>query len=75
MQDSLGAVSKSPMNGSEKLYLKGEEKLCLSKAKHQLVLGDGDLWIKNIAQGPYFMATYQLDWRHLTEEFMPVYEN
>lgn len=29
------------------------------------MLGDGDLWIKNIAQGPYFMATYQLDWRHL----------
>jgi len=29
------------------------------------VLGDGDAWIKNIAQGPYFMATYQLDWRHL----------
>ena len=49
----------------EKLYLKGEEKLCLSKARHQLVLGDGDAWIKNIAEGPYFMATYQLDWRHL----------
>jgi len=29
------------------------------------VLGDGDPWIKNIADGPYFMATYQLDWRHL----------
>jgi hypothetical protein len=49
----------------EKLYLKGEEKLCLSKARHLLVLGDGDAWIKNIAEGPYFMATYQLDWRHL----------
>jgi len=49
----------------EKLYLKGEEKLCLSKARHLLVLGDGDAWIKNIADGPYFMATYQLDWRHL----------
>ena len=22
-------------------------------------------WIKNIAEVPYFMATYQLDWRHL----------
>jgi len=49
----------------EKLYLKGEEKLALSKASNLLVLGDGDPWIKNIAQGPYFMATYQLDWRHL----------
>jgi hypothetical protein len=49
----------------EKLYLKGEEKLALSKARNLLVLGDGDLWIKNIAHGPYFMATYQLDWRHL----------
>ena len=29
------------------------------------MLGDGDAWIKNIAEGPYFMATYQLDWRHL----------
>jgi len=49
----------------EKLYLKGEEKLALSKAKNLLVLGDGDPWIRNIAEGPYFMATYQLDWRHL----------
>jgi len=29
------------------------------------MLGDGDPWIEHIAQGPYFMATYQLDWRHL----------
>ncbi len=29
------------------------------------MLGDRDPWIKNIAGGPYFMATYQLDWRHL----------
>ena len=49
----------------EKLYLKGEEKLALSKARNLLVLGDGDPWIKNIAEGPYFMAIYQLDWRHL----------
>jgi len=50
---------------AEDVSLKGEEKLCLSKARHQLVLGDGDAWIRNIAGGPYFMATYQLDWRHL----------
>jgi hypothetical protein len=59
-----GGIEDSDEFG-EKLYLKGEEKLCLSQARHQLVLGDGDTWIKNIAQGPYFMATYQLDWRHL----------
>jgi hypothetical protein len=26
-----------------------------------LLLSNGDAWIKNIAQGPYFMAVYQLD--------------
>jgi hypothetical protein len=56
---------EEPEEFGEKLYLKGEEKLALSKARNLLVLGDGDLWIKNIAEGPYFMATYQLDWRHL----------
>jgi hypothetical protein len=56
---------EDPDEFGEKLYLKGEEKLCLSKARYQLVLGDGDAWIRNIAGGPYFMATYQLDWRHL----------
>jgi hypothetical protein len=56
---------EEPDEFGEKLYLKGEEKLALSKAENLLVLGDGDTWIKNIAEGPYFMATYQLDWRHL----------
>jgi len=56
---------EDPEEFGEKLYLKGEEKLALSKARNLLVLGDGDPWIKNIAQGPYFMATYQLDWQHL----------
>jgi hypothetical protein len=56
---------EEPEEFGEKLYLKGEEKLALSKARNLLVLGDGDPWIKNIAQGPYFMATYQLDWQHL----------
>jgi hypothetical protein len=56
---------EEPEEFGEKLYLKGEEKLSLSKARNLLVLGDGDPWIKNIAEGPYFMATYQLDWRHL----------
>ena len=56
---------EEPEEFGEKLYLKGEEKLALSKARHLLVLGDGDPWIKNIAEGPFFMATYQLDWRQL----------
>ena len=56
---------EEPEEFGEKLYHKGEEKLALSKARHLLVLGDGDPWIKNIADGPCFMATYQLDWRHL----------
>jgi len=49
----------------EKLYLKGEEKLALSKAENMLIIGDGDQWIRAIAKGPYFMATYQIDWRHI----------
>jgi hypothetical protein len=49
----------------EKLYLKGEEKLSLSKAENVLLIGDGDQWIRAIAQGPYYMATYQIDWWHI----------
>jgi len=59
----------------EKLYLKGEDKVALSKARNLLVLGDGDPWIKNIAQGPYFMATYQLDWRHLMVKIHQVFSD
>ena len=59
-----GGIEESEESGG-KIYLKGEEKLALSKARHLLVLVDGDPWIKNIADGPYFMATYQLDWRYL----------
>jgi hypothetical protein len=39
------------------------------------VLGDGDPWIKNIAQGPYFMATYQLDWEHLMVKIHQIFSN
>jgi len=49
----------------EKLYLEGEQKLALSKAENLLLIGDGDQWIRAIAQGTYFMATYQIDWRHI----------
>lgn len=33
----------------EKLYIKGEEKLALSKAENILLIGDGDQWIRAIA--------------------------
>ncbi len=49
---------EDPEEFGEKLYFKGEEKLSLFKARNLLVLGDGDPWIKNIAEGSYFMATY-----------------
>ena len=49
----------------EKLYLKGEEELALSKAENMLIIGDGDQWIRATAKGPYFMATYQIDWQHI----------
>lgn len=74
-EKTLYAGIEDPDEFGEKLYLKGEEKLCLSKAKHQLVLGDGDQWIKNIAQGPYFMAIYQLDWRHLTVKIQQTFSD
>jgi hypothetical protein len=66
---------EEPEEFGEKLYLKGEEKLALSKARNLLVLGDGDPWIRNIAQGPYFMATYQLDWRHLMVKIHQVFSD
>ena len=64
-EKTLYSGIEEPEEFGEKLYLKGEEKLSLSKARYLLVLGDGDPWIKDIAEGPFFMATYQLDWRHL----------
>ena len=51
-----------PEEFGEKLYFKGEEQLSLSKARNLLVLGDGGSRIRNIAESPYFMITYHLDW-------------
>ena len=65
IEKALYGGIEEPEEFGEKLYLKGEEKLALSKARNLLVLGDGDPWIKDIAQGTYFMAIYQLDWQHL----------
>jgi len=59
----------------EKLYLKGEGKLTLSKAENMVIIGDGDQWIRAIAQGPYFMATYQIDWRHILVKIHRTFSN
>ena len=64
-EKTLYGSIEEPEEFGEKLYLKGEEKLALSKARNLLILGDGDPWIKEIAEGPFFMGIYQLDWWHL----------
>ena len=51
----------------EKLWLKGEKELRVSEAKKQLLIGDGDLWIKEIKQSNFPHASYQVDWWHLTK--------
>jgi hypothetical protein len=37
----------------EKLWIKGEKKLRVSEAKEQLVVGDGDVWIKELKQANF----------------------
>ena len=49
----------------EKLFLRGEKYLGLSRAKHILLVGDGASWIEPLAGGDHYKATYQLDWWHL----------
>ncbi|MBP7792216.1 MAG: UPF0236 family protein [Candidatus Goldbacteria bacterium] len=51
----------------EKLWLKGEEKLNIGEAKKQLVIGDGDSWIKGIKEMNFPEASYQVDWWHVTK--------
>ena len=46
----------------EKLWIKGEKKLKVSEAKEQLLIGDGDVWIKEIKQANFPYASYQADW-------------
>lgn len=52
----------------EKLWLKGEKKLRVSEARKQLLIGDGDVWIKQIRQANFPYASYQVDWWHLTRK-------
>jgi hypothetical protein len=50
----------------ERLFLKGEARLGLSRAQHLLLVGDGAEWIEALAGHDRWRATYQIDWWHLT---------
>lgn len=53
----------------ERLFLKGEAQLGLSRARHLLLVGDGADWVEALAGHDHWRATYQLDWWHLTHAF------
>jgi len=53
----------------ERLFLKGEAYLGLSRAHHLLLVGDGADWVEALAGHDRWSATYQLDWWHLTHAF------
>lgn len=50
----------------ERLFLKGEVHLGLSRAEFLLLVGDGADWVEALAGHDRWRATYQLDWWHLT---------
>lgn len=43
---------EEPEEFGEKVYLRAEEKFSLSRAKNVLMIGDGDSWLRGIAEGP-----------------------
>lgn len=53
----------------ERLFLKGEAHLGLTRAKYLLLVGDGADWVEALAGHDRWRATYQLDWWHLTHAF------
>ena len=53
----------------ERLFLKGEAHLAISRARHLLLVGDGADWVEALAGHDRWRATYQLDWWHLTQAF------
>jgi len=59
-----GGVEEADMFG-EKLFLRGEKHLGLSRAENVLLVGDGASWIEPLAGGDRYKAVYQLDWWHL----------
>ena len=58
-----GGVEESKAFG-EKLYLKGEQKVQLGRARNLLFVGDGAWWINEIAGSERWKCAYQLDWWH-----------
>lgn len=56
---------ETAQNFGERLFLKGEASLGLSRAQHLLMVGDGADWIEALAGHDRWKATYQLDWWHL----------
>lgn len=63
-----GGVERAEVFG-ERLFLAGEARLGLSRAKDLLVVGDGADWIEAMTGRERWKATYQLDWWHLTRAF------
>jgi len=53
----------------ERLFIRGEAHLGLSRAQHLLLVGDGAEWIEALAGHDRWRATYQIDWWHLTHAF------
>ena len=53
----------------ERLFLKGEAHLGLSRARPLLLVGDGADWIEALAGHDRRRATYPIDWWHLTQAF------
>lgn len=49
----------------ERLFLAGEARVGLSRARHLLLIGDGADWIEHLAGHERWKATYQLDWWHI----------
>jgi hypothetical protein len=60
-----GGVETAQVFG-ERLFLKSEAHLGLSRAHHLLLVGDGADWVEALAGHDHWRATYQLDWLHLT---------
>jgi hypothetical protein len=60
---------ESAQDFGERLFLKGEARLGLSRAHHLLLVGDGADWVEALAGHDRWRATYQLDWWHLTHAF------
>jgi hypothetical protein len=49
----------------ERLFIKGEFHLAISRVLHLLLVGDGADWIEALAGHDRWRAIYQLDWWHL----------